>query len=108
MAMLSFAIGENLVARRAEDAAIAARYFAEMTGTKRVSLFAYGAAAIPASHACFLERGLFESIELLSAPSSWRKTVERPEEPFFFADAVHGALRVYDWTELLGNNKKEQ
>ena len=106
MAMLSFAIGENLVARRAEDAAIAARHLAEMTGVKRVSLFASGAAAIPAAHAYFLERGLFESIELRSTPPSWRKAVESPEVPFFFADVVHGALRVYDWTELSCNREQ--
>ena len=100
MAMLSFAIGENLVARRAEDVAIAARYFAAMTGVDRVSLSASGAAVIPAAHAYFLERGVFSSFDMKSAPVSWRKVLEDPDVPFLFADTVYGAMRTYDWVEL--------
>ena len=100
MAMLSFAIGENLVARRAEDVALAARHFAAMAWAEKVALSASGAAAIPAAHAYFLERGLFASFEMASAPVSWRKVLEDPEVSFAFADTVHGAMRVYDWVDL--------
>ena len=61
---------------------------------------AMAAAAIPAAHAYFLERGLFASFEMESAPVSWRKVLEDPEVPFAFADTVHGAMRVYDWVDL--------
>ena len=98
--MLSFAIGENLVARRAEDVTIAARYFCSMIGSKSVALSAVGAAAIPAAHAFFLERRWFKSFETKSPPPSWHKVVEHPEMQSHFADSVHGALRVYDWVEL--------
>jgi hypothetical protein len=100
LAMLSFAIGENIVARRAEDIAVAARHFCNMVGSKSVELSAAGAAAIPAAHAFFLERRWFSSFETKSPPPSWHTVVERPELPFYFADSVHGALRVYDWVEL--------
>ena len=100
MAMLSFAIGENLVARRAEDAALAARAFAGLAGAKRVALAAVGAAAIPAAHAYFLERDSFASFASESAPPAWRKVLADPETPFAFADTVHGALRTYDWIDL--------
>ena len=100
LAMLSFAIGENIVARRAEDIAVAARHFCNMVGSKSVELSAAGAAAIPAAHAFFLERRWFRSFETKSPPPSWHTVVERPELPFYFADSVHGALRVYDWVEL--------
>lgn len=100
LAVLSFAVGENLVARRAEDVAVAARHFCELAGSKPVALSAVGAAAIPAAHAFFLERRLFESFEPKAAPPAWRTVVEKPEIPFFFADSVHGALRTYDWVEI--------
>ncbi len=98
--MLSFAIGENLVARRAEDAAIAARGFASLAGVEQVAVVASGAAAIPAAHAFFLERALFASFEARKPPASWRKVLEDPNVPYAFADTVHGALRAYDWADL--------
>ena len=101
MAMLSFAIGENLVARRSEDVALAARAFADLAGVKRVALEAVGAAAIPAAHAYFLERAYFASFASEATPSAWRKVLSDPEIPFAFADTVHGALRVYDWVDLV-------
>ena len=101
MAMLSFAIGENLIARRAEDVVLAARHFAAIAGAEKVVLSARGAAAIPAAHAYFLERRLFASFEMAAAPASWRKVLEDPEIQYAFADTVHGALRTYDWTDLV-------
>ena len=100
MAVMTIAVGENLAARRAEDAALAARHFASMTGVEKVVLFARGTAAIPAAHAYFLERGLFASFTTKNAPPSWRDVVNKPELHFSFADTVYGALKVYDWTDL--------
>ena len=101
MAMLSFAIGENLVARRSEDVALAARRFADLAGVKRVALEAVGVAAIPAAHAYFLERAYFASFASEATPPAWRKVLSDPEIPFAFADTVHGALRFYDWVDLV-------
>lgn len=101
MAVMAISVGENFAARRAEDAAIAARHFASMAGVRGVELRARGAAAIPAAHAFFLERGLFTAFSTKDAPPSWRDVVNRPELHFSFADTVFGALRIYDWSDLL-------
>ena len=101
MANLSIAIGENFIARRAEDAAIAARHFASLAAAPSVALVATGAAAIPAAHAYALERGLFTSVEMKSPPPSWRSAIADPSINLVFADTVHGALAVYDWTDLV-------
>ena len=100
MAVMAISVGENLAARRAEDAALAARHFASMAGVDKVALAARGAAAIPAAHAYFLERGLFASFTTKNAPPSWHAVVNKPELHFSFADTVYGALKVYDWTDL--------
>ncbi len=100
MALLSIAIGENLAGRRAEDVALAARHFAKIAGAERVALVAHGTAAIPAAHAHALEPGLFSTFETKNPPPSWRKVLSDPTIQFFFADVVHGALPVYDWTDL--------
>ncbi|MBP5320832.1 MAG: prolyl oligopeptidase family serine peptidase [Kiritimatiellae bacterium] len=101
MALLSMTIGENLVARRAEDAALAARHFSKLTGAGRVDVMAFGAAAIPAAHAYALERQLFGSFAMKREPPSWRTLIEDPTLPFAFADTVFGALQVYDWVDLV-------
>lgn len=100
LAMLANTIGENLVARRAEDAALAARYFSSQTADGRVALTAYGVAAIPAAHAWFLERNLFVSYSQKREPPSWRAVLLNPGMKFAFADSVYGALKVYDWSAL--------
>ena len=99
-AMLMRAVGENLVARRAEDAALAARWFASLCGGKRPELRAIGRAVIPAAHARYLERETFDGFVAERAPSSWRALVADPMIPTCFADLVNGALRVYDWVDL--------
>ena len=100
MALLSMTIGENLAAKRAEDAAIAARHFAKMASVAKIDAVAHGAAAIPAAHACFLERDVFASFAAKNPPHSWRAVVENEKLRSSFADTVFGALRTYDWTEL--------
>ena len=100
MAVMAISVGQNLAARRAEDAALAARHFASMAGVGRVALAARGAAAIPAAHTYFLERGLFSSFRMENAPPSWRETVENPAAASSFAGTVFGALAAYDWTDL--------
>ncbi len=100
MAVMAIAVGQNLAALRAEDAALAARHFASMTGAGRVAIVAHATAAIPAAHAYFLERGLFSSFATRKPPPSWREVVANPTAPSSFANTVFGALRVYDWADL--------
>ena len=100
MAVMAIAAGQNLAALRAEDAALAARHFASMLGVERVALVAHSAAAIPAAHAYFLERGLFSSFATSAPPPSWHEMVRSPTAASSFANTVFGALRAYDWTDL--------
>ena len=99
-AVVMRAIGENLVARRAEDAALAARWFAALCGGDRPELRAEGHAAIPAAHAKFLEKDAFAGYAAENAPASWRQLLADPTIDSRFADLVNGAIRVYDWTDL--------
>ena len=101
LAVMSISIGENLAARRGEDIALAARHLSSLVGGGRVVLRTFGTAAIPGAHAYGLERGLFESIETKSPPPSWHAVVNSPMQPSAYADVVHGALRAYDWTDLV-------
>lgn len=103
LAVLSMTIGENLVARRAEDAVIAASHLAELASSSKVELKAYGRAAIPAAHAYALHGKLFSSFGMIKPPPSWRQVIEDPKIRFSFADSVYGALTVYDWTDLADN-----
>ena len=98
--MVLRAIGENLVARRAEDAALAARWFAALCGGDRPELYVEGRAAIPAAHAKFLEKEAFAGFAVEQPPASWRQLLADPTIESRFADLVNGALRVYDWTDL--------
>ena len=106
MAVMAISVGQNLAALRAEDAALAARLFASMADADRVALVAHATAAIPAAHAYFLEHGLFSSFEMRKAPPSWREVIANPTAPFSFADTVFGALRSYDWTDLVAPPKQ--
>ena len=101
LAMMYMWLGENLVARRTEDALVAARHVAALNGGARVDLVASGVMAVPAAHAFYLERGLFGTIALEEPCASWRRTLEDPMQDFRYAAAVYGAYKAYDWTDLI-------
>ena len=93
------ALGDSIVARRAEDVALVARQVAEMLGAKPV-LRAEGRAAVPAAHAKYLEPELFAGFETVRAPASWEKLVADETIAYPFSCTVRGALAAYDWTDL--------
>ena len=93
------ALGDSLVARRAEDVMLVARQVAKALGAKPV-LLAEGRAAIPAAHARYLEPALFDSLEISRAPESWERLIADETIPYPFACIVRGALAAYDWTDL--------
>ena len=99
MAIEMYALGDSLVARRAEDISLAARYVAKAVGAKPV-LRAEGRACVSAAHAAYLDRELFAGLEMADAPVSWRKVVEDDSIFYSFSLLVHGALRSYDWMDL--------
>lgn len=94
------ALGDSLVARRAEDLMLAAREVAKALGAPPL-LRAEGRAVIPAAHARFLEPQLFAGAETAREPPSWAALVADETRTGGFADLVRGALCVYDWTDLM-------
>ncbi|MBQ3344345.1 MAG: acetylxylan esterase [Kiritimatiellae bacterium] len=94
-------LGENLVAHRAEDLIAAAGWFAGLVGGAKCELRVEGRAVVPAAHAYFLARGRFVSFASERAPQSWTAMVRDPSIDISFAEVVYGALKSYDWTDLV-------
>ena len=100
--MKYYHLGENIVAHRTEDLLAAADAAKRLLGVAGpFELEAYGRAAIPAAHARFLGEGRFGALRLVKPTWSWKQMID--DENLFtrFADVVHGAYRVYDWTDLV-------
>lgn len=93
-------LGEALVARRAEDVALAAKALSDACGGVKVELVAQGRAAIPAAHTYALERQLFSRIAFERKPPAWKTVFENADVDCGFADTVYGAYGVYDWADL--------
>ena len=113
-------LGESLVACRAQDIANCAAELTADSGMQnaqctmhnaecrmqngewgKVELRAWGAAGIPAAHAAFLWQERFASIDLVRPPAPWAKAFEDNAYDPRFANCVFGALKVYDWPDLL-------
>ena len=101
IAVLYYALGDSLVARRAEDLLLVARHVSETLGGVP-DLVAEGRAVLPAVHAHFLERDAFGGIEISGAPLGWSVLLEDDAAPYPFANCIQGALREYDWVDLSG------
>ena len=95
-------LGEHMVAYRVRELLAVAEFLRGRTG-RVPSLCAAGDAAIPAAHAFACFPGKFSSVELLRRPPSWAEAVRNPAayRLYPFANVVKGALKEYDWTELL-------
>ena len=100
IAVLMYALGDSLVARRAEDALVAADYVAKIVG-KNPMLHAEGRAVIPATHAMYLSSDAIVGIETARAPQAWREVLKNETLSYPFANIICGALRNYDWIDLL-------
>ena len=72
-----------------------------------VVLEAKGADCIAAAHAYAAEPQLFSSVRFTDAPPSWTEMATNPDPRLdSFAVAVWGALREYDWTDLIPKEVK--
>ena len=96
-AMMSWR-GANLVARQAEEII---RHAERSERRKPFVLRSARETAVAAAHAFYLRRDLFASIALDNPPPSWRSALEDPSVELRFADLVYGALKAYDWTDLI-------
>ena len=108
-------LGESLVAWRTQDIARCADELrrdcnaqctmpnAQCGMQNGVELRAWGAAAVAAAHAAYLEKGLFASVDLVRPPAPWTHAFEDDAYDPRFANTVFGAMKVYDWTDLLAD-----
>ena len=69
---------------------------------KPVPLEAKGTDCIAAAHAYAAEPQLFSSVKFTDPPSSWTEMVTNPDPTRdSYAIAVWGALKEYDWPDLV-------
>lgn len=99
----AYLLGKSFVGMRTEDVYACARAAAllKQGDAPQIGLVAVGEAVVPAMHAAALEPGLFKSAEFQEVPPSWMEVIRNPRKPGQLMNAVHGALAVYDWPELM-------
>ena len=98
--MMDF-LGDSLVARRAEDILLAAKAFADDVKGAKAELRATGPGAIPAAHAWYFGHGMFSDVKVAKRPLAWSEVLEDEMPDYHFSNCIFGALKVYDWAELL-------
>ena len=100
VAMMLYWLGDSLVGRRATDLLVAANYLSATCGVVP-ELVADGAAVIPAAHAYAADPSAFAGVTTSNPPPSWADVVRRDSPAVRFFNCVNGALKDYDWPELL-------
>ena len=108
---VSYLLGRSLTGMRADDVIASARVLSSLEGKQRgkpVTLSAHGTAAPAALHAASLERGLFSDVEIVGpSPESWMEAVAQPQRGGHLAHVIHGAMEVYDLTDLAAYVKRK-
>ena len=95
-------LGRSVVGRDAENLLIEAAARMKSNGGKPVPLEAKGWSCIAAAHAYAAEPQLFSEVRFSEPPPSWTELVTNPDPcRDSYAIAVWGALRDYDWTNLV-------
>jgi len=95
-------LGRSVVGRDAENILIDAAARVKANGGKPVPLVAKGWSCIAAAHAYAAEPQLFSEVRFSAPPPSWTELVTNPDPcRDSYAIAVWGALRDYDWTNLV-------
>ena len=98
-------LGRSAVGRDAENIIIHAVAESRANGGTPVPLRASGADCIAAAHAYAAEPELFSSVEFADPPPSWTEAVKNPDPTRdSYATAVWGALKDYDWPDLVKGN----
>ncbi|MBR4654090.1 MAG: acetylxylan esterase [Kiritimatiellae bacterium] len=95
-------LGRSRVGVKAEAILRDAAKRVAANGGKSVPLEAKGAGCIAAAHAYAAEPQLFSSVMFNDPPPSWTEMVTNPDPRHdSYAVAVWGALKDYDWTDLV-------
>lgn len=100
--------GRSLVGERAETFLRKALEERKANGGKPVVLKAEGVWCIAAAHAYAAEPQLFSAVEFTNPPPSWTEMLLCDPDPGHdsFAVTVWGALKEYDWTDLVPEDKR--
>lgn len=93
-------LGRSWVTMRTEDLLISARWLAEGSTSKHVSIHATGEIAPAAWHAGYLEPDLITDVQTTDGLSSWRELMTSRDAYDHIHQAVYGALRSYDLPDL--------
>ncbi len=95
-------LGRSVVGRDAENIIIKAAAQMKANGGKPVPLVAKGWNCIAAAHAYAAEPQLFSEVRFSEPPPSWTELVTNPDPTRdSYAIAVWGALKDYDWPDLV-------
>ena len=95
-------LGRSVVGRDAENIIIKAAAQMKANGGKPVPLVAKGWDCIAAAHAYAAEPQLFSEVRFSEPPPSWTELVTNPDPTRdSYAIAVWGALKDYDWPDLV-------
>lgn len=101
---MDYLLGRSLVGRRTQDvldvATFAAQQMKTDTDQPKVHLIAFGITGLAALHAAALHPGRFATVTTNDTPASWSDVVSNPAPEGLLDTAVHGALEVYDLTDL--------
>jgi cephalosporin-C deacetylase-like acetyl esterase len=101
---LAYLLGKSILAMRAEDILVSARFLAEYgaaaPSVRIVHLHSVGRVGPAALHAAALEPELFASTVLQRSLISWSNVVHTPLSVNQYTNLVHGALRKYDLPDL--------
>lgn len=100
VAAMLYALGSSLVGERATELLAVAKYMKELTG-KKPSVYAYKDLVIASAHAYAARRDLIERVDYDKLPLSWAEAVRVSALRHSYAYTVNGALRLYDWPDLL-------
>ena len=109
---LAYLLGKPLLGMRVEDALAAADFVAyyekPRNDPREVHLVGVGQAGIVALHAAALQPQLFTSVTLRDVPKKWASILAKEIPTGSLENAVHGALTVYDFpnlVQLIGDDK---
>jgi cephalosporin-C deacetylase-like acetyl esterase len=100
---LSYLLGQSIVGAHAEDILAAGQWVANYQSKqpREVHLIAVGRSGVAALHAAALNPGLFTSVTLRGAPTSWSTIPGNVSESRWLTTTVHGALAAYDLPDLV-------
>lgn len=99
---LAHLLGKSFVAMRAEDVLASARFLASRAAgaPPGITVIAIGETGVPVLHAAALEPHLFGAVTISRSLASWADVVWTPVSRNQQVNAVFGALRVYDLSDL--------